>query len=179
MGHGSGWERYRDRFWEGRTETAADEGEEERGVARHLRRDLELYSGLARCSMVSIDRGDHTKEGNGGGEDDHVNARDGSIAGQYTRRPGFRLAGYVWTYPDLMKQLARRSRKEAMAEEERYLPRRGDEEGDAADEHGGRHHEVDDTAGGRRLALFTPLLWPDALSRARGDRLTRCRRTPF
>ena len=61
--------------------------------------------------MVSIDRGDHTKEGNGGGEDDHVNTRDGSIAGQYTRRPGFRLAGYVWTYPDLMKQLARRSKK--------------------------------------------------------------------
>lgn len=54
-----------------------------------------------------------------------------------------------------------------MAEEERYLPRRGDEEGDAADEHGGRHHEVDDTAGGRGLALFSVAVARCAFARRR------------
>lgn len=60
-----------------RTETAADKGEEERGVARDLRRDLELCAGLAKNCTLGLSRNQRTEERDGGGEDDHVHARDG------------------------------------------------------------------------------------------------------
>lgn len=82
-----------------------------------------------------------TQERDGGGEEDHVRARYGSVAGQQSLR-GVRFAADVRR----TRTWARLAGVQRGDLEDGSLPGGGDEEGDAAREHGGRNHEVDDSA---------------------------------
>lgn len=156
-----------------RTDSSAQEREQERGVARHLRRDLELQSAdyCARVSAACPYIVSHL--GAGGGrtkaENDHVCADDDCLSA--------RVRFLTWVVFAARGAPGRGAGLQVRAEELR----------DAAGDHEGAHHQVDDATRARgccQRRCFVPADRLRQLARLarrkwRWERLTRCLRNPL